>query len=84
KSLLASSVPDLELDLIVIHINRLYHEVHSYCGALAGRKDSLNKFADKTCLPDSRIPHQYHFEEILVVLHKDWECRKERYCFFPE
>lgn len=43
----------------------------------------LCEFPDETSLSDSRIPHQYHFEEILVVLHEDRECTERSILLLP-
>ena len=69
EALLPGRVPDLQLNLLALHLDGLDHEVDADGGALPGREHALREPAHQARLPDARVAHEHHLEEVLVVFH---------------
>ena len=70
EALLSGRVPDLQLDLLALHLDRLDHEVDADGGALPRREHALREPAHQARLAHASVAHQHHLEEVLVVLHR--------------
>lgn len=68
ESLLASCVPDLKFDSLVVEIESTDFEVNSDCGEETVREDVIGETEQKGGFTDGRVSNEKEFEKVIVVL----------------
>jgi len=68
EPLLAGGVPDLELDLLTVQLNRPDFEIYAYGGDEGGIEGILGEPEENARLPDSTVPDEQQLEQVVVCL----------------